>query len=57
MRRTFLGVLITTSPPEFMVFRSSVAISGFRATMCSTRFSGRINVVLGPATAGFSSDG
>jgi hypothetical protein len=35
-----------------MVLRSSVAISGFSAVMCSTRCSGRISVVRGPATAG-----
>ena len=28
MRATLAGVLMTTSAPEFMVFRSSVAMSG-----------------------------
>ena len=42
MRRTFGGVLITTSLPNVMVFRSSVQISGRSAAICSTRFSGTI---------------
>ena len=57
IRRTLSGVLMTTWPPEFMVLRSSVQISGRSAAMCSTRCSGRMSVVPGPATAGSSMDG
>ena len=57
MRRTLPGVLMTTCPPEFMVLRSSVQISGFSRATCSTRFSGAIRVVPGPATLGSSSEG
>ena len=47
MRRTFFGVLITTSGPEFMVLRSSEQTSGLISAMCSTRFSGGSSVVPG----------
>ena len=57
MRVTDHGALITTALPDHMVFRSSVAISGFSATMCSTRFSGAINVLPGAALRGLSRSG
>lgn len=57
MRRTFPGVLMTTSPPELIVLRSRVQMSGLRATMCSTRLSGDVSVVPGAATFGSSSEG
>ncbi len=47
MRRTFFGVLITTSGPEFMVLRSSEQTSGLMSAMCSTRFSGGSRLVPG----------
>ncbi|MDT4852166.1 hypothetical protein FQZ97_863870 [compost metagenome] len=57
MRRTFFGVLITTSGPEFMVLRSSEHTSGRMSAMCSTRFSGGSSVVPGAAIFGSSSLG
>lgn len=57
MRRTLPGVLMTTSLPEFMAFRSSVQMSGRSAAMCSTRFSGAISVVPSAAIFGSSGDG
>ena len=57
IRRTLAGVLMTTCPPEFIVLRSRVQISGFRIAMCSTRFSGFISVEPGAATLGSSSEG
>ena len=57
MIRTLRGVLITTSPPEFMVLRSSVQMSGLSSSICSTRFSGVSSVVPGPAMRGSSIDG
>ena len=57
MRRTLPGVLITTSVPEFIVFRSMVQISGRSTAMCSTRFSGTISVVPAAAMRGSSGEG
>ena len=57
MRAMVLGVLITTSPPETMVLRSSVQISGRRAATWATRRSGTVSVVPGAATLGSSSEG
>jgi hypothetical protein len=57
MRRTFGGVLMTTSLPNVIVLRSSVQISGRSAEICSTRFSGTIRFVPGPAIFGSSSEG
>ena len=57
MTRTLRGVLMTTSAPEFMVFRSSEQTSGRSRAMCSTRFSGGSSVVPGPATRGSASLG
>jgi hypothetical protein len=37
---TLSGGLITAALPDHIVLRSSVAISGLSATMCSTRLSG-----------------
>ena len=50
MRRTLAGVLITTSPPNVMVLRSSVPMSGLSATRCATRLSGGRRLVRGPGT-------
>ncbi len=55
--RTLVGVLMTTSPPEFMVFRSSEQTSGRSAAMCSMRLAGCSSVVPGAATRGSSSLG
>ena len=54
MMRTLRGVLITTSAPEFMVFKSNEQISGFKTRMCSTRFSGITKVEPAAATRGSS---
>ena len=48
MRRTFSGVLMTTWPPEFIVLRSSVQMSGRSAAICSTRASGTHERGAGP---------
>ena len=47
MMRTLRGVLMTTSAPLFMVFKSNEQISGLMMAMCSTRFSGGTKVVPG----------
>src|SRR5262249_5609012 len=57
IRRTLAGVLITTCPPEFMVFRSSVQISGLIFAMWVTHCSGGKSVVPDPATFGSLSEG
>ena len=57
MRRTLPRRVDDDLPPEFMVLRSSVQISGRSARMWSTRFSGFISVVPGAATLGSSCEG
>jgi hypothetical protein len=43
--RTLAGVLMTTSGPEFMVFRSREQMSGFSSITCLMRSSGGRSVV------------
>ncbi len=57
MMRRLRGVLITAPPPNHMVLRSSVQISGFSSTMCSVRISGALNSVPGAGLVGSSSLG
>ena len=57
MMRTLRGLLITAPPPNHMVFRSRLHISGLSATTCSVRTSGVVSIVAGAATFGSSSLG
>ena len=55
--RQFTGVFMTTSGPEFMVFKSNEQISGLSAVICSTLLSGCVKVVPGAKIFGSSSLG
>ena len=55
--RTFAGVFITTSGPEFIVFRSSEHTSGFSSITCFSRSSGGSSVVPGANCFGSASLG
>ena len=57
MMRMFRGLLITAPPPNHIVFRSRLQISGFSSTTCSVRISGVVSIVAGAATFGSSSLG
>ena len=51
------GWLITAPPPNHIVLRSRVHISGLSATTCSLRMRALVSVVAGAALAGSSGSG